>query len=74
MKIASNKGKFKNSISLLQGNASERSIALPLEVNHMEPSDLSETLLNDDCKCSSQLGKYHITDLRALFLTASSLN
>lgn len=35
IKIATNKGKFKNSISLLQGNASERSIALPLQANHM---------------------------------------
>lgn len=59
IKIATNKEKFKNSISLLQGNASERSIALPLQANHMEPSDLSETILNDDCKCSSQLDKYH---------------
>lgn len=44
IKIASNKVKFKNSISLLQGNASEGSIALPLKANHMEYSDLSETL------------------------------
>lgn len=44
IKIASNKVKFKNSISLLQGNASESSKALPLEANHMEHSDLSETV------------------------------
>ena len=44
IKIASNKVKFKNSMSLLQGNASAGRIALPLEANHVGYSDLSETL------------------------------